>query len=730
MQSGTRKALALSLLCTLAACGGGDPQSFPVAQAPAPAPVPQPPVRAVKFDPSLCQPQQGAPYGQTVGIAGTNMMVTSADVSASAAGCKVLAQGGSAIDAAVAVQAVLGVAEPFASGIAGGSVITYYDAATRKVRTFDGFSAAPATTGGVPDIYKAVAQDVSTTGGFNLCKSGLTAGASISSQQGNTNISGRAVGVPGTLKVLDLVHQSHGRKPWNALWDDAIALAENGFPMTPYMYKTLYAVGQEYDEDGNPLSVGTGVSAWSNSAGTVKGAPRCKYPDIKARYCDATDATQQRPLPVGTTIRNQPLADTMKLVRDGGAAAFYDPAGPIVQAVVAKIAGGQLPCRSILPSPGTAANPAIASTIASIPSLMTTADFGTYRAVERRPLVGERFGMTVYTQPAPSFGGVVTLYTLGLLERKDARNAAGGIGAATFVHLATEASRLANADRRNVVGDPAYSNVNARVAALLSPAYLDARAALMTGTARGTITAGGVADGVPAFAATDPAGYDTMAALTVPAAQRRAVRQRAATMLAEAGRRSEDWNTTSNLAIVDGYGNGLAMTTTINTHWGAHIEAAGMMVNNAMSNFSASTPGLDVNGYAAHKRPRSSIAPAIAFDAEGRMRLVWGAAGGGPIPDYIVKAFLGYHVAGLDLQAAINADNWTGQNGIAELEAGKPIATLLDTLRTDFGSTTGNAQATGLTSGLSGIAVEYDANGFPVYKGAADNRRHGGAVGY
>ncbi|HVE53898.1 MAG TPA: gamma-glutamyltransferase, partial [Ramlibacter sp.] len=130
------------------------------------------------------------------------------------------------------------------------------------------------------------------------------------------------------------------------------------------------------------------------------------------------------------------------------------------------------------------------------------------------------------------------------------------------------------------------------------------------------------------------------------------------------------------------------------------------------------------------KRPRSSIAPAIALDAPGRVRLVWGAAGGGPIPDYIVKAFLGHHAWGMDLQAAINADNWTGQNGIAELEAGKPIAGLVGTLVTDYGSTAANARATGLTSGSSGIAVEYDGNGFPAFKGAADNRRHGAAAGY
>ena len=747
MSPRTRTAATLAALSLLASCGGAnsptvvDTAGVGTPTAPAIPTIPTTPttptnpvtpstppttsVRTVTFDPALCTAQAGAPYGQTVGITGTNMMVTSADVQASAAGCRVLARGGSAIDAAIAVQAVIGVDEPFASGLFGGTVVTYYDAATKKVRAFDGLSAAPANTGGVADIYRATTQDaVGAAAPYNVCKAGLAANASISSQQGNTNISARAVGVPGTLAVLNLVHGAYGRTAWNRLWDDAIALATNGFPMTRYMYSTLYADRAEFDDDGNPVSAGTGVSAWVNSAGTAKGAPRCKYPDIAARYCEPSDASMQKPLAIGTLIKNPELAATMARVRDGGAAAFYDPAGPIAQAVVAKLTTGQLPCGSLLPSAGTAAAPSVAGTVAKIPSLMTAADFGTYKAVERQPLVGTRFGMTLYTQPSPSFGGAVQLYTLGLLERKNI--AATAFAGTDFLHLVTEASRLANADRRNLVGDPAYSNIQERVAAMLTPAYLDARAALIGSTALGTVPAGGTANGIPAFAANpNPAGYDTLAL-------GRAFKS-TGTRLASAGRpaHEEDWNTTSNVAIVDGYGNALSMTTTINTHWGAHIEAAGMMINNVMSNFSAATPGQDVNGYAAFKRPRSSISPSIAFDAQGRVQLVWGSAGGGPIPDYIVKTFLANQVYGMDLQAAINAPNFTGQNGVPELEAGTGTATTqLPLLNGGYNLGGAAVQATGLLSGLSGIAVRYDANGNPVYSGAADYRRNGGANGY
>ena len=165
-------------------------------------------------------------------------------------------------------------------------------------------------------------------------------------------------------------------------------------------------------------------------------------------------------------------------------------------------------------------------------------------------------------------------------------------------------------------------------------------------------------------------------------------------------------NTTSSLAIIDGYGNALALTTTINTYWDAHIEAGGMMLNNAMSNFSASAIGAHVNGYAVNKRPRSSIAPAIAFDSQRRLRLAWGSAGGGPVPDYIVKTFPGNVVYGKEMQAAINADNWSGQGlpaSVAQFESGRPIVNMINTMRSTYGYNSNTLNDTRLVSGRAGI---------------------------
>ncbi len=695
------------------------------------------------FDPAECVAQAGAPYEQTAAIKGTRVMVTSAHIDASMAGCRVLAKGGRAADAAVAVQAVLGVVEPFASGLAGGSLATYYDAASRTVRTIEGYSAAPTSIGQANTPWQAAGPEDLACRADVVLRPGVDQLASL---QGPINASMRALGVPGTLRVLQQLHQFAGRLEWKALWGEAIDLAEAGAPMTPYMYSTLYSTGNLFDEEGAALPPG-GVRAWSTL--NAWGAFRCQYKDIRARYCDLTDSTGQRPLPVGTPIRNAELARTMQVVRDAGADAFYDPQGPVVTAILARSAedktnpDGSNNCDSSLPTytgtlatGGTTSRPVEPS---RIPSRLEAADFASYSANERTPLVGRAFGHTIHTHPPPSFGGAVVLESLALLERKNLSPTSHPWLGPDFLYLVSEASRIANADRRTIIGDPAYSNVDARLAAVLGTAHLDARAALINGRALtfGTSTTpfGGLATTtVPPYEATPPAAASTSAAAAVPPVGA-AVEQRSATgPLAAAEREAEEINTTTNFAIIDAQGNALAVTSTINSHWGAHAEAAGMMLNNNMSNFSGTSLGSDVNGFASRKRPRSSTAPSIAFDAEGRLSLVWGAAGGGPIPDYIVKAFMGHRVYGMDLQAAINADNWSGQLSTsfhANVERGRPLAAddVLGTMRAaPYSYTSTTFAPNGLTSGSSGIGVQYDANGI-TYFGAADNRRHGGASG-
>ncbi|MDQ7910819.1 gamma-glutamyltransferase [Phytohabitans sp. ZYX-F-186] len=566
---------------------------------------------------------------RTAPARGRRLMVAAAHPLAAAAGCRVLAGGGMAADAAIAVQMVLAVVEPQSSGLGGGTLITYYDRRSGRVEFYDGLAAAPA----------AVTEGLRTPTAAEMESLG------VDSFGAAATYSGRAVGVPGTVAVLDQIHQRRGHAPWSGLFDAAVDLAENGFAMPRYLHDTMSA--------------------------PAGGVPRCDYPDLAARYC-----RDGAPIPVGETVRNTDLAAVLREVRDGGAAAFYDPAGRVAPAIVERAARGPFKLAADESGP------------AVIPSLMTVADLGGYRAVGREPLCRWVLDRQVCTAAPPSFGGLSVLQQLGLLERADV--AAMAPDSLLRTHYSIEASRLAQFDRRQYVGDPDFDPVP--VAGLLAGEYLDSRFALLSPTT--------------------------------------AVREVAP------GRPGGDEGTTSNVSIVDRAGNALSMTTTINSSFGAQIEARGIALNNVQENFTrpdSISPGQRVNGMEPGKRPRTSIAPTVVLDHAGRLDLVVGAAGGSAIPDYITQATLGVLVDGLDPQTAINQGHWSGQEiasdcgGVigprSELEEGTAAAGLLDRLRELRHPC---ARVVELRSGLT--AVDVDGRG--LLYGAADPRRDGAAVGY
>ncbi|MGH2950393.1 MAG: gamma-glutamyltransferase family protein, partial [Solirubrobacteraceae bacterium] len=507
---------------------------------------------------------------------------------AAAAGCDVLRRGGNAVDAAVAVQAVLAVVEPQSSGFGGGTLITHLDRSRGSVRHYEGLARAPGET----------------TDGLRTPTERERAELGVEEFESEVAATGRSVGIPGTVRVLEQAHERDGRLPWRRLLHRAIELAERGFAMPPYLHEVM-------------------------SASTF-GLPRCRYPDLRARYCDG-DA----PKPAGARIVNRELAGVLREVRAGGADAFYDPDGTIAPAIVARATAG--PYKLVTDAAGPAA----------IPSLMTAEDVAGYRAVRREAICRERLARTLCTAPPPSFGGVTVLQQLGLMER-------GGVAhmaplTPERVHLAIEASRLANFDRREHVGDPDFHAVP--VDGLLDHGYLDDRFGLFSPERA-----------IQEVEPGDPPGA------------------------------GEDM--TSQVSIVDRGGDAVSMTTTVNSNFGAQMEARGMVLNNVQENFTrldSISPGVPANAMEPHKRPRTSMAPSLAFDAGGRLRLVVGAAGGSAIPDYIAQTFLGVTVDGMDPQRAIAQGHWSGQEitsncgGVigprSELERGSAAAPLLAALQ-------------------------------------------------
>jgi gamma-glutamyltranspeptidase/glutathione hydrolase len=182
---------------------------------------------------------------------------------ATRAALKMLEAGGSSIDGAIAAQMVLGLVEPQSSGIGGGSLIMYWDAATKKLTSFDGLAAAPAR------VTTALTVDLDGT----LLRSADMARG------------GRTVGVPGTLAVLKQVHERYGKLPWARLFSPAIELAESGFAMPNYLHEVLTGLGDAKD-----------------------------HPDLAQIFFDAGGKV----LPVGSKLTNPAYAKTLRRVAEMG----------------------------------------------------------------------------------------------------------------------------------------------------------------------------------------------------------------------------------------------------------------------------------------------------------------------------------------------------------------------------------------------------------------------------
>ena len=368
------------------------------------------------------------------------------------------------------------------------------------------------------------------------------------------------------------------------------------------------------------------------------------------------------PKPVGTRLTNAAFAATLRIIAAQGAAAFY--AGAIAADIVAAVRGA-----------------------ADNPGLMSLADLAGYEAKPRQPVCREYRRWKVCGMGPPSSGGVATLQILGLLEGFDmARLAPGSVEA---VHLISEAGRLAFADRARYLADSDFQPVPVR--GLLDGGYLARRAALIDpGFSMGQASPGEPPFDQGGLRASDPGG--------------------------------EGFSTT-HLAIVDGAGNAVSMTSSIESAFGSRIMVRGFLLNNQLTDFSFK-PEIDgvavANRVEAGKRPRSSMAPTLVFDGDGRLTLSIGSPGGSRIIGYVTQSLIAMLDWRLDVAAAMALPHHVNRNGPIELEAGTPLSTLGPALEA-----LGHAVKTRrLTSGLHGVAVT--GRGL---EGAADPRREGAALG-
>jgi gamma-glutamyltranspeptidase/glutathione hydrolase len=369
-------------------------------------------------------------------------------------------------------------------------------------------------------------------------------------------------------------------------------------------------------------------------------------------------------LPIGYRLRNPEFAATLKSIAAGGASAFYE--GPIAQAIVDAVAAAP-----------------------TAPGGMTLDDLKNYRAKQRPPLCITYRAYEVCGVGPPSSGGLAVAQTLKLIEPLDLGKTPEAALNARAVHFITEAEKLAFADRNKFIGDPDFVAVPD---GLLDDAYVAERRKLID----------------PQRAADKPKAGEP------PGLKRQSFGVDA----------TIERSGTSHISIIDGDGNTVSMTTTIEGAFGSHNWAAGFLLNNELTDFSfvpVDAAGQPVaNAVGPGKRPRSSMAPTIVFDAQRHVEAVLGSPGGSRIILYVLKTLIALLDWRLDAQQAADLLNFGSQGSGLELELDWRAVPLGLTLRP-----LGHRPVPSLMN--SGVHIVMRRGDH--LEGAADARREGAALG-
>lgn len=326
-----------------------------------------------------------------------NWMIAAANPHAVEAGAAILRQGGTAADAMVAVQTVLGLVEPQSSGLGGGAFLVWYDAKSGAVTTLDARETAPLAA--TPRLF----QD--------------DAGEPL--KFFDAVVGGRSVGTPGTPALLEAAHRRWGRSNWGTLFEAGIALADDGFEVSPRM------------------------------AGSIAhDAERLARFSATADYFLPGDT----PLAAGDMLTNPAYAEVLRTLADEGADGFYS--GPIAGDIVRTV-----------------------TTVSDNPGVLSEMDLALYQVKERAASCASYRSFEVCGMGPPSSGALTVGQILGMLGGYDL--AALGAENPESWRLIGDASRLAFADRGRYMADSDYVPVPAK--GLVDPDYLAARGQLLAG---------------------------------------------------------------------------------------------------------------------------------------------------------------------------------------------------------------------------------------------------------
>ena len=556
------------------------------------------------FAQSKADPETESGFSPKPLVTAQDFMIVAANPLASQAGADVMAAGGSAADAAIAALLVLNVVEPQSSGIGGGAFALVHG--PNGLTSWDARETAPA--GATPDMF-------------------LRDGAPMPFLEGVA--SGKSVGAPGLVRLMQALHDRHGKLPWADLFAAAIALAKDGFPVSPRM--------------------ATSIDRYAGRL-TDKDAASIYLPDGK-------------PLKEGVVFQQPILAVTLTAIADQGADAFYT--GPLADAIVTSVARGA--------DAGT----------------LSLQDLATYQVVER-PAVCHGYRIyRVCGMGPPSSGATTVGQILMLLDRFKPTDLY--LEEDRLWHLFAESSRLAYADRAKYLADADF--VKVPVEGLLDPTYMDQRAALIPRVQASTQKA----------TAGDPPWREGR--LFAPDTQ-------------------EDLPGTTHLSVIDASGLAISLTASIESAFGSGRMSGGFLLNNQLTDFSfrpVDGNGLPIaNAVAPGKRPRSSMAPTIAY-LDDKPVVLAGSPGGSRIPEYVAQSLLVMLAFEGDPAMAAALPHVSQRNrGSVAIEPGIPTNIREGLIRRGHA-----VEEKDMTSGLHLILITSDG----TLQGGADPRREGLAIG-
>jgi gamma-glutamyltranspeptidase / glutathione hydrolase len=437
-------------------------------------------------------------------------------------------------------------------------------------------------------------------------------------------VGGGSVGVPGVIAMLEQAHIDHGILPWNVLFEPAIKLARKGFPLSERLYYLL-------DRD-----------------------KYLKTKAVAAEYFYLPDGSAK---PVGTLLKNTELAETLELIAKNGSDAFYR--GKVAADIVKAVQSDE-----------------------TNPGLLTEVDMANYQAVSRVPVCAVYRSYTVCGMGPPTSGGITVLQTLKTLENWDMPSIKPDSPEA--IHLISQASALAFADRNKYLGDADYIEIP--VDEMLSDVYISSqRQRIDSSFSQIPFDAGRPLEKQGSLGIDD--------ALELPS--------------------------TSHFSIIDQAGNAVSMTTSVENVFGSRLMVDGFILNNQLTDFSFSPTndeGPINNRIQPGKRPRSSMSPTIVLDDGGNLKLVLGSPGGSRIIGYVTKTVIAVLDWKMDMQSAINLPHHINRNGSLDLEKDTSITSH----QTGLEKMGYKVNIRTLNSGLHGILVTKEG-----LQGGADPRREG-----